>query len=138
MIDLSQPWDFSAFRPDVVVINLGTNDQSFTGSSAERREEFTASYAEFLKTVRKHNPSALIMAVYGVMGDDLYPCVEEAVRRYSEETGDAHIQTLRLRPQDGSTGYVADWHPTEATQEQAAQALIERLSSLLKGTSDCP
>ena len=41
-----------------------------------------------------------------------------------------------MKPQDGSTGYVADWHPTEATQEQAAQALIERLSSLLKGTSD--
>ena len=136
VIDLSQPWDFSAFQPDVVVINLGTNDQSFTGSSAERREEFTASYAEFLKTVRKNNPSALIMAVYGVMGDDLFLCVQEAVRRYSEETGDAHIQTLWLKPQDGSTGYVADWHPTEATQEQAAQALIERLSSLLKGTSD--
>ena len=130
VIDLSRPWDFSLFQPDFVVINLGTNDFSFIGSSADRREEYTAAYAEFLRTVRKHNPAACIIAALGVMGDDLFPCVQEAVRRYTAETGDGNLYTLRFRPQDGSTGYVADWHPTEATQELAARLLTGLIASL--------
>ena len=130
VIDLSRPWDFSLFQPDFVVINLGTNDFSFIGGSADRREEYTAAYAEFLRTVRKHNPAACIIAALGVMGDDLFPCVQEAVRRYTAETGDGNLYTLRFRPQDGSTGYVADWHPTEATQELAARLLTGLIASL--------
>ena len=130
VLDLSRPWDFASFRPDFVVINLGTNDASYIKESAERKEEFTAAYAEFLKMVRKNNPDACIIASFGVMGDGLFPCVEEAVRRYTLETGDANVRTLRFWAQDGSTGYVADWHPTEATQQKAAELLIRLLSSL--------
>ena len=129
-VDLSRPWDFSSFRPDAVVINLGTNDSSYVGSLEDRKEEFTAEYAKFLKMVRKNNPDALIIAAYGVMGDELFPCVEEAVSRYTGETGDTRVETLRFRPQDGSIGYAADWHPTEATQELAAETLISRLSNM--------
>ena len=130
VLDLSRPWDFASFRPDFVVINLGTNDASYIKESAERKEEFTAAYVEFLKMVRKNNPDACIIASFGVMGDGLFPCVEEAVRRYTLETGDANVRTLRFWAQDGSTGYVADWHPTEATQQKAADLLIRLLSSL--------
>ena len=130
VLDLSRPWDFASFRPDFVVINLGTNDASYIKESAERKEEFTAAYAEFLKMVRKNNPDACIIASFGVMGDGLFPCVEEAVRRYTRETGDTNLRTLKFWAQDGSTGYVADWHPTEATQQKAAELLIRLLSSL--------
>ena len=130
VIDLSRPWDFSAFQPDIVVINLGTNDASYAGQRPDRREEYTSAYTAFLKTVRRNNPDALIIAALGVMGDELYPCVREAARRYSEETGDTRITTFRFRPQDGSTGFAADWHPTEATQDLAAKELISLIASL--------
>ena len=54
------------------------------------------------------------------MGDKLYPAVEEAVRNYIDETGDENLSALHLTPQDGSTGYAANWHPTEATHEITA------------------
>lgn len=130
-VDVDQPWDFSRFVPDFIVINLGTNDDSYTLDYPDRREDYTASYAEFLKTVRKNNPRAHIVASLGVMGDRLFPCVQDAVFRYQQETGDGSITTLHYPPQDGSTGYVADWHPTEATQEIAARVLIGHLRSLL-------
>ncbi len=129
-VNLRREWDFSAFRPDIVVINLGTNDDSYTQQYADRKEEFTAAYAEFLKTVRKNNPDAYIVAVSGTMGDGLFPNIKEAVRRYSEETGDTRIEAYRLPPQDGSTGFAADWHPTEATHEKAAKLLAEKLASI--------
>ena len=130
-VDVNRPWSFSGFIPQFVVINLGTNDDSYAKDIPDRREEYTACYAEFLKTVRKNNPKAQMVASLGIMGDGLFPCVQEAVFRYQQETGDERITTLRFAPQDGSTGYAADWHPTEKTQEIAANVLIGHLRSLL-------
>ena len=129
-VDLNQPWDFSAFQPDIIIINLGTNDDSYTQQDAERKEEFTLAYIDFLKMIRKNNPDALIIASLGIMGDRLYPCVKDAVNRYKEATGDTNVRPLHFSPQNGSTGYAADWHPTEATHEQAAAFLIEKLNQL--------
>ena len=128
MVNLNQDWDFSSFQPNVIVINLGTNDDSYTLQDEGRKEEFTLAYIEFLKMVRKNNPDALIVASLGIMGDRLYPCVKEAVNRYQQETGDANVRPLHFSPQNGSTGFAADWHPTEATHEQAAAFLIEKLN----------
>ena len=131
-VNLNQAWDFSAFRPDIVVINLGTNDDSYTKQDRERKEEFVAGYVEFLKTVRKNNPGAYIIAALGIMGDSLLPSIREAVRRYTEETGDANLEALHLPPQDGSTGFAADWHPTEATHAKAAKILADRIRVVLE------
>ena len=124
-------WDFSRFQPDVVVINLGTNDASYCGSQQDRIEDYSTSYAEFLKTVRKNNPDAHILCVLGVMGDSLYKGVEAAVEMYSAETGDTKVSSLRLTPQNGSTGYAADWHPTEATHEIAANETAAEIRAIL-------
>ena len=130
VIDLSAKWNFSDFVPDHIVVNLGTNDASYTQSDEGRREEYIRAYVDFLKMIRKDNPGAHITAALGIMGDSLFPCVEKAVNEYTEETGDTNISTLHFKPQDGSTGYAADWHPTEATQEIAAKELIEHIQSI--------
>lgn len=124
-------WDFSRFQPDFVVINLGTNDASYCGSDRERVTDYAENYAKFLKTVRENNPDAHIICALGVMGDTLYTGVKKAVSLYTEETGDTNVSHLRLKPQDGSTGYAADWHPTEATHEIAAATLVEEIKSLM-------
>lgn len=127
ILDLSKDWDFREFVPDEIVINLGTNDATYTLHDAAREEEFITLYVDFLKIVRKENPDARITASLGVMNDDLYPAVEEAVKQYIAETGDENISSLHFTPQDGSTGYAADGHPTEATHALAAKTLIEHL-----------
>lgn len=132
LVGLDDPWDFSKFVPDYVVINLGTNDASYIGNDPEKKEAYIKGYTDFLKMIRKDNPSARIIASLGIMGDGLFPAVEEAVKRYTEETGDAKVSTLHFRPQDGSTGYAADWHPTEATQQLAARELVEHITALNK------
>lgn len=124
-------WDFSLFQPDFVVINLGTNDDSYTSGKEERVEEYTDAYAEFLKTVREKNPDAQIICSLGVMGDRLMPGVEKAVEKYTGETGDTNISTFHFKPQDGTTGYAADWHPTAATHDIAAADLSDYIKSLM-------
>ncbi len=123
-------WDFSR-EPDMVVINLGTNDSSYVGSDADRQQEFFEGYVDFLEMIREKNPDAYILCTLGLMGDSLYPTVEEAVAAYSEETGDTNISAFHFDPIKAEEGYAADWHPTEATHERAAGELVAEISSIL-------
>lgn len=124
-------WDFSKFQPDFVVINLGTNDASYCGADKEKAADYTAQYVEFLKTIREKNPDAHIICALGVMGDSLYPALKMAVEDYTAETGDTKVSHLRLTPQNGSTGYAADWHPTEATHEIASDELVAEIQRIM-------
>lgn len=124
-------WDFSRFVPDAVVINLGTNDDSYVGTNKDRRADYIAGYVEFLKQVREKNPDAHIVCTLGIMGDRLYSAIEEAVTEYQSQTGDEKVSAFHFAPQDGSTGYAADWHPTEATNELAAEAMVAELKKIL-------
>lgn len=123
-------WDFVR-EPDMVVINLGTNDSSYVGSDADRKQEFFDGYVDFLKMIREKNPNAYILCTLGLMGDSLYPTVEEAVAAYSEETGDTRLSTFHFDPIKADEGYAADWHPTEATHSRAAEELSAEISSIL-------
>lgn len=127
----AEKWDFSRFVPDIIVINLGTNDNSYTGSDKELVREYTDGYIKFLKMVRENNPDAHIICSLGVMGADLFPAIETAAEEYTAETGDANISTFRFTPQDGSTGFAADWHPTAATHDIAAAELTAEIKKIL-------
>ena len=111
-------WDFSGRKPDLVVVNLGTNDDSYTQNDAEKQAEYSEKYTEFLKLIREKNPDARILCILGVMGDRLYPFVEKAVEDFTQQTGDGKISSFKLTPQSARDGYSADWHPSVKTQDR--------------------
>lgn len=125
-------WDFSRFSPDIIIINLGTNDSSFCSANHGTDEEFTASYTAFIKTVRRNSPDALIICALGIMETILCPNVKIACERYIAETGDKNIHTLIFDTQDGSLGYSSNWHPSEDTHFFAA----EKLAGFIKETAE--
>lgn len=124
-------WDFTKRQPDLVVINLGTNDSSYVLGKEDRKEEYINGYVEFLNIVRKCNPRAMILCTLGIMGTDLCPAVEEAVARYRKDTGDVKISSMRFAEQLESDGYVADWHPTEITHNKAALRLTAEIKKIM-------
>lgn len=46
-------WDFSQYQPELIVINLGTNDNSYTKGDADKCAEYEKGYVNFLKQVRE-------------------------------------------------------------------------------------
>lgn len=130
-IPVSVDWDFSRFVPDIIVINLGTNDNSYTGKDEELMKEYSDSYTKFIKKVRKNNADAHIICALGVMGAELYDAMCTAAENYIAETGDTNVSTLRLSSQDGSTGFAADWHPTAATHDIAASELADYINATI-------
>lgn len=127
----SVEWNFENYKPDVIVINLGTNDNSYVGSKADRKQEYYDGYMAFLKEVRAKNPDAEIFCVLGLMGSQLYPQIEEMVFNYTTETGDKDVHAFKLPTQDAANGYAADWHPVEANHEIAAQAMADEIAKVM-------
>ena len=125
-------WDFSKRQPDLIVVNLGTNDDSYTKGIASREKDYKEQYIEFLKVIRKNNPDATILCTLGIMGGRLYPMVEQAVAEYSQETGDTNIHSMKFAEQNGAVdGLAADWHPTEKTHAKAAKRLTEKIKEIM-------
>lgn len=128
----SLSWDFNEFKPEAVVINLGTNDDSYCQSDSDKQNEFIQAYVEFLKKVRENNPDAHIFCTVGIMGGRIYSSVEEAYIIYMRETGDENISVMRFDQQNGAEdGLAADWHPTEKTHQKAADALSAEIKAVM-------
>jgi lysophospholipase L1-like esterase len=123
-------WDFSDSDTDLVVINLGTNDYSYTKSDSEKCKEFEEGYESFLKTVREKNPNAEILCVLGLMGQELYENIENAVEAYKVAEGDEHVATFELSKIDANDGYGVDYHPNTTSHQIAAAELTEKISTL--------
>jgi len=125
-------WDYTKRQPDLIVVNLGTNDDSYTKGMNDREQDYKEHYVEFLKVIRKNNPDATILCTLGIMGRRLFPMVEQAVAEYSAATGDTNIDTLQFAEQNGAVdGLAADWHPTEKTHTKAAEKLAEKIKEMM-------
>ncbi len=124
-------WDFSKFQPNLVVINLGTNDDSYCKND-QKKQAYVDAYVEFLKDVRAKNPNAYIICSLGIMGDTLYPNVESVVSKYSAASGDKKVEAFHFEPHTASDGYGADWHPSAKTQSDRAAVLTAHIKSLIE------
>lgn len=126
-------WDFSQFQPNFVVINYGTNDDSYTRDDLQKQNEYVSCYVDFIKQVRSVNPHAHIVLALGIMtgGNRLLPFMEQAAQKYSSLTGDKNISTYRFTSQTEAEGFGADFHPSEATQKRCAQDFTQYMRSLI-------
>ena len=98
-------WNFAQFSPQLIVLNLGTNDSSYC-KSKETCAEFVESYVAFLKRLRVLNKDAFFVCTIGIMqmGDCMSPFVKEAVERYRVEAKDTRAVYFHFSPQKKEEG----------------------------------
>ncbi len=124
-------WDFTKVKNDLVVINLGTNDASYCGSSAYGRQQFIDAYMNMLVTVREKNPEAFILCILGDMNNTLYPSVEASVSRYCEMYFDSRVEAFQADFKMGENDIVIDGHPGERSNLYASEMLTEKIRTLI-------
>ncbi len=125
-----EPWDFTRFVPDLIVVNLGTNDHSYTKNVPDRVAVFASKYYEFLRQVRSCNPNSEILCTLGVMGQELCQTIKEQVDRLAAE-GDQRFHYLSYEVQEAEDGIGTDWHPSKLTHQKMAVKLESKIREIM-------
>lgn len=140
--------DYEGWKPDAIIVNLGTNDTSSfntppldvpgVGMCKNRRNEdgsfvredilkFINAVTDFLKLLRKLNPTSHIVWAYGILGDEIKPAILEGMEKYKKETGDENVAYLAISDTNGET-VGSHMHPGYKAHQIAAKEIGAYLS----------
>lgn len=144
--------DFSAWQPDVVIVNLGSNDgfaldreawtdpetgiayrqitNPYGGVEQESALRFENGVIDFLKKLRRLNPQAYIIWAYGMCDHTMMPYLQKAVEQYKAEAQDERAAFQPL-PATTDRWIGSSYHPGTITHGYAAEVLIDKLQSIL-------
>lgn len=143
---------FNLWQPDIIVVNLGTNDagafnypewkDEITGEIYKQRlnddgsfneediEAFEKAVENFIVKLRKYNKKANIIWVYGMLGLQLMPHIYRAVDFYAKSANDRMVSVFQL-PNTTSETVGARSHPGLLAHEKAARELTEYIKEIL-------
>ena len=130
-------WDFSRWQPDVVVVNLLTNDDWFWGNSTNipPDEWFRQRYKAFIETLRRHYPEAYFFCVLGTMpavadwpppNPDMVWAIETAVESLNRD-GDPKVYSLMFKYQHPDPGHPSSWHHEHLMTDQLVPLIREKV-----------
>lgn len=120
-----EKWDFSKYQPDVVCVNLGTND---TTNPRYETGLLTEAFKKFIKTLRGHYPNAKIVLLTGSMlkGQrlkDVQQAQIDAMEALKAE-GETQVYRFDFTPDDGSLGWGLFKHPSAKRHAKMAEELV--------------
>jgi len=127
-----EKWDFTRNTPDLVCINLGTND---TTNPSYDVTLLTAAYVKFIHTLRGHYPHSKILLLTGTMVrgkrlQDIKTAQQQALVTLANE-GEHNVARFDFTPDDGSLGYGMFKHPNVARNKYMAKELVPFIRQLM-------
>lgn len=126
--DPTSSWDFS-YTPDVVVVNLGTNDFAHSNPGAPYQEAMTK-FTELLRS--KYASAHIVLTVSSMMVSqrtNVRTALAEVIAQRVKD-GDTKITLFEFDEQVEADGYGCDAHPNQTTQRKSAEKLSAYLRDL--------
>jgi lysophospholipase L1-like esterase len=118
-------WDWS-YTPDVIVINLGTNDFA----QGDPGMPYVTAYVEFVQQLATRFPSAKILMATSPMLSNSFPANEmhrTKARMYLDlaatTIANPNVSVVEIAEQRAADGYGCDYHPNAATHVIMATAI---------------
>lgn len=129
--DGNTSWSPKAYKPQVIVVNLGTND--FTAS--DPGDSFDDAYVFMLRRLRDSYPDALIVgsiggSLWGKRYDAAKASISGAVD-FVRSQGDQNVRFVEFKLTRGPGRYACDYHPGQRAQAEMANALEAEISKSL-------
>lgn len=112
----------SGDRADIVVVNLGTNDDVNHIDPAA----FVKAAEAFVGAIRRQSPDATLIWAFGMMSSQY----QEEIAALFEKMGGADSRLYVVTLPEGRSG--GHWHPNESEHEAAAEVLSNFIRSLAK------
>lgn len=130
-------WDFQEHIPDVIVLNLGTNDAAvidLNGDTKAGVEKFEKDYFEFLQLLRSYNGSTpWIICALGSLDYFLYDSIQRVVEKFGREYNDGRISCFKYGRVRVYDGLGACRHPYVTTQVRMGEELAEYIRERILG-----
>ncbi|WP_439182574.1 SGNH/GDSL hydrolase family protein [Carboxylicivirga taeanensis] len=136
-MDTSLVWDFSQWQPDVVVINLGTNDYSTDVSPP--KEVFINRYLEFIRQIRSYYGDVPVFCVNGPMRDEpAYSNVKEVVERARNQYQDKNTYFIGIPNYllNTTSDLGSDYHPSYRGQLKMARHILPVIANVMNWEYD--
>lgn len=124
-------WDFKTWIPQMVVMNIGTNNFA-TYDPGETR--YVRIYTNLFDRVRRAYPEALIVCLLGPMLTDVYPPGKNNLtlaRKYMkaaiakiQASGEKNFEYVELPEQKHSDGLGCGFHPSVKTHKLMADRVV--------------
>lgn len=122
-------WNFTAspYRPDIIVINLGSND--FSTEPHPSREEFTAAYTRILRTLRDaYGDTPPILCVAPRVGEPAFTFIRDICR--AAVVRNLHFTAVLPGYCNDGSDLGSSAHPNYTGQRKLAMLLIPYVSTL--------
>lgn len=137
--DIHSVWKMNQIIPDVIVINLGTNDYAMEAQNKTLNEvAFVETYIQFVERLYALYPNVTIICAGGVMMTDEWPAGKNCLTRFKtsinkvcnhfHDAGKNTIHPFFFTSQHEPYG--EDFHPTIGTHTQMAQELSAFIQSI--------
>lgn len=138
--DSSEKWNYTKQVPDLIVINLGTNDYYAESQNKPLNDSiFTQTYIQFVQRLLSYYPNTKIICTNGSMLNDAWPegkmCwtrVQASIQKVQEHfhaKGNTKIYTFFFAPQ--SAPYGENYHPSLATHTKMAEELTTFIQTVV-------
>ena len=126
-------WNHSNYEPDVIIVNLGTNDWSYivsqpTGDRPALLLAWEDAYVDFIGELHDLHPQAIIVIVYGLMNEtSIYTPTLNAVSKAHTAYPGLDLFSIQLPSVNAEEGIGSSNHPSVTTHIRAAGVLATQL-----------
>ncbi len=118
-------YDYERDNCNLLVLNLGTNDASYTREDPARKQAFQTAYQDFLRYLRSTHKDIPIICTSNALTDLLNSEIEVAVENRKEEERDKLIYHMAFSYQEAEDGEGAVGHPSLQRHEKMAEQLAD-------------
>lgn len=132
---LFRNWNFEENTPDVIILNLGTNDATVIDLNMDIDQgirKFEDDYYNFLQMIRDLNKNEpWIICTLGSMDYFLYDNIQKVVQRYADDNHDDKIRCFKYSRIRFTDGFGACGHPGITTQIRMGNELADFIKALV-------
>jgi len=126
--DTTIHYSFDRYRPDLVIINLGSND--FSTQPNPSQEEFEGAYTAIIQKIRKtYGKNTKILCVISRLGGSVEKYINQVIENLQDPNVYATASLRGVTNNDSDMG--AAWHPGYTGHQKMAMFMIPYISTIM-------
>jgi lysophospholipase L1-like esterase len=124
----STTYSFNAYKPDIVMINLGTND--FSPTAIPTDEQYVGQYLKLIASLRSHYGNVPILCITPHSATRYLAAALQLLKERVASDKNIHMANSLANIIVEDTDLGSDWHPNYIGQRKIAMTLIPQISAI--------